>query len=159
MIDIIGPADYDMNTLSLCETRKESKTNPNNTITDPMDSAILWLSIISLQNHQFTTSGRGRRPGITFTYTVSVPGSAGGRHYKGESVDGYGNEMWIKTATGEKKKSISRSTVELGYKRAQELNGIVKGPKALNLPGAGSYLFPVFIRLGVIKTDTDVNAE
>ncbi|MFA6840204.1 MAG: hypothetical protein WCR05_05420 [Sphaerochaetaceae bacterium] len=52
----------------------------------------------------------------------------------------------------EKKKSISRSTVELGYKRALELDGLVPGPKALGLPGAGSYVFPILIRLGVIKS-------
>jgi len=47
-----------------------------------------------------------------------------------------------------RKKSISRSTVELGYRRAREM-GVVKGPKALGIPGAGSYLYPIFLRLGV----------
>ncbi|MFA6664677.1 MAG: hypothetical protein WCS21_10265, partial [Lachnospiraceae bacterium] len=72
--------------------------------------------------------------------------------YSGESVEGYGNELWISTGGMEKKKSISRSTVELGYKRALELDGLVPGPKALGLPGAGSYVFPILIRLGVIKS-------
>ena len=46
-------------------------------------------------------------------------------------------EIFIQLSDGTKKaKSISRSTVELGYRRAREAGGIVKGPKALGLPGA-----------------------
>ena len=74
------------------------------------------------------------------------PGKSG-RHYKGQSVDDYGNELWIIVDGVKREKRISRSTVELGYKKAREL-GIVRGPKALGLPGAGSYLWPVLIRLG-----------
>lgn len=63
-----------------------------------------------------------------------------------------GSSQWI-VANGEKReKSISRSTVELGYKKAREM-GVVKGPKALGLPGAGSYLWPVLIRFGVCTAE------
>lgn len=118
----------------------------------PDEMEYLWESIIAFENYPFKTSGRGARSGVKFTYTVSRSGGAGGRHYSGASVDGYGNELWI-VANGEKReKSISRSTVELGYKKAQEL-GIVKGPKTLGLPGAGSYLWPVLIRLGVCTAE------
>jgi hypothetical protein len=72
-------------------------------------------------------------------------------------VDGYGNELWI-IQNGEKKKSISRSTVELAYSRAKEMNGIVKGPKALGIPGAGSYLYPIFVKIGVIKNGETIGA-
>ena len=51
-------------------------------------------------------------------------------------------------------KSISRSTVDLGYRRAVELMntaGEVRGPKKLGIPGAGSYLYPMLIRFGVIR--------
>ena len=114
----------------------------------PDESLYLWKAIIAFENYPFSTSGRGSRPGVKFTYTVSRKPSAGGRHYNGTVVDGYGNEIWI-TVNGEKReKSISRSTVEFGYKKAREM-GVVKGPKALGLPGAGSYLYPVLIRLGV----------
>ena len=88
----------------------------------------------------------------TYADTVSRSSGAGGRHYSGESVDGYGNEIWIIVNGEKREKSVSRSTVELGYKKAQEL-GIVKGPKALGLPGAGSYLWPVLIRLGVCAAE------
>ena len=118
----------------------------------PDESLYLWKAIIAFENYPFKTSGRGSREGVKFTYTVSRSCGAGGRHYSGESVDGYGNELWI-TVNGEKReKSISRSTVELGYREAREM-GIVKGPKALGLPGAGSYLWPVLTRFGVCTAE------
>jgi len=49
------------------------------------------------------------------------------------------------------KKRISRSTVELAYTKAVEMGGKIKGPKALGIPGAGSYLYLMLIRFGVIK--------
>lgn len=120
----------------------------------PDVSLYLWRAIIAFQGYPFTTSGRGSRPGIKFTYEVSKSGSAGGRHYQGETVEGYGNELFIlrKGESGvqeEKKKSISRSTADLALRTALEKE--ITGPKALGLPGAGSYLYPMFIRFGVIK--------
>ena len=100
--------------------------------------------------YPFQTSGRGKREGVKFSYSVSEPGGAGGRSYAGASVEGYGNEMWIVTSKGEKKKSISRSTVELAVRNALEAGGVVKGPKALNVPGAHSYLYPILVRFEVI---------
>ena len=114
----------------------------------PDESIYLWKSIIAFEGYPFKTSGRGSREGVRFKYTVSKAGGSGGRHYDGVSIDGYGNEIWIEG----KEKSISRSTVELGYKKAREM-GIVKGPKALGLPGSGSYLYPIFLRLGVCKAE------
>lgn len=52
-----------------------------------------------------------------------------------------------------KEKSISRSTVDLALKRAKEMGGKVKGPKALGLPGSGSYLYPMLQRFGVIEAE------
>ena len=112
----------------------------------------LWKAIIAFEGYPFRTSGRGSREGTRFKYEVSREPGKSGRHYKGESVEGYGNELWIIVDGVKREKSISRSTVELGYKKAREL-GIVRGPKALGLPGAGSYLWPVLIRLGVCTAD------
>lgn len=114
----------------------------------PDEMEYLWKAIIAFEDYPFKTSGRGSREGVRLKYSVSKAGGSGGRHYKGASVDGYGNEIWIEG----KEKSISRSTVELGYKRAKELE-IVKGPKALGLPGSGSYLYPIFLRLGVCSAE------
>ena len=68
----------------------------------PDESLYLWKAIIAFENYPFKTSGRGSREGVKFTYTVSRSCGAGGRHYSGESVDGYGNEIWI-IVNGEKR--------------------------------------------------------
>ena len=107
------------------------------------------VETIDHAGEKFTTAGRGSRPGVEFTYSISAPGGSGGRKYSGDSIEGYGNEMWIIRSGEKKRKSISRSTVELAYTKAME--GEIKGPKALGVTGAGSYLYPVFLRIGVIK--------
>lgn len=61
----------------------------------PDELEYLWKAIIAFENYPFRTSGRGSREGVRFTYTVSRSSGAGGRHYSGASVDGYGNELWI----------------------------------------------------------------
>ena len=123
----------------------------------PDASLYLWKTIIAFQGYPFTTSGRGSKPGIKFIYEVSTEGKAGGRHYAGESVEGYGNELWITTLPDKvrKEKSISRSTVDLALENALELDGYVSGPKKLNTPGAHSYLYAMFLRFGVIKSEAE----
>lgn len=123
----------------------------------PDASLYLWKTIISFQGYPFTTSGRGLRPGIKFIYEVSTEGKAGGRRYAGESVERYGNELWITTLPDKvrKEKSISRSTVDLALKNALAQEGFVSGPKKLNTPGAHSYLYAMFIRFGVIKNEAE----
>lgn len=49
-----------------------------------------------------------------------------------------------------KEKSITRATVDIAFKRALELGENATGPKKLGVFGA-SYLYPVFMQLGVIK--------
>ena len=117
-------------------------------------SLYLWKAVVAFQGYPFTTSGRGSKPGIKFTYEVSTEGKAGGRHYIGESVQGYGNELWITTLPDKarKEKSISRSTVDLALRKALEKE--IKGQKALGIPGAWSYLYPMFVRFGVIKINS-----
>lgn len=57
-----------------------------------------------------------------------------------------GNEIFISRKT----KSITRATVGQAYQKAVELKGEVPGPKKLGTFGA-SYLYPIFIELGIIK--------
>ena len=146
----------------LCEEGSDEMAEAVNALHEhlylPDQSLYLWKAIIAFQSYPFTTSGRGSREGVKFTYEVSKTGSAGGRHYDGEEVPGYGNELFILRGGGDVgepdkqlKKSISRSTVDLALKTALEMDGKVKGPKKLNTPGAGSYLYPMLIRFGVIK--------
>ena len=108
-------------------------------------SAALWRCVIVFEGYSFSTSGRGSRSGVEYTYQVSRRGSAGGRHYAGDSVQGYGNELWVVIDGEKKEKSISRSTVELGFQKYLELlktEGAVSGPKKLGVFGV-SYLLPM----------------
>ena len=110
--------------------------------------AALWRCIIVFEGYPFSTSGRGLRSGVEYAYQVTRRGSSGGRHYEGESVQGYGNELFIVQNGEKKEKSISRSTVELGFQKYLEVlkaEGTVSGPKKLGVFGA-SYLLPLFQR-------------
>lgn len=123
------------------------------------ESIWLWKAIIAFENYPFHTSGRGNRPGIAFSYTVSSEGKAGGRHYIGENVEGYGNELWIIKDGEMNKKSIARSTVDLAFRNAlaeQQREGFVAGPRKLGVPGVRSNLYALFLRFGVI---TDQKCE
>ena len=118
----------------------------------PDEMEKLWLAVIAFEDYPFRTSGRGSREGVKFKYAVNRCGGTGGRHYGGVDVSGYGNEIWIESGGETRKKSISRSTVALGYRRARELK-VVKEPKALGIPGAGSYLYPILLRFGVCSAE------
>ena len=148
---------YGLNTMSAeCERirlyrrRRKAVEELNAHLGLPDQSVYLWKAVAAFQSYPFTTSGRGNRPGVKFTYEVSKLTTDGGRRYAGENVEGYGNEMWIITLPDKvrKEKSISRSTVDLALKNAHEKE--IKGPKSLGIPGAGSYLYSMFIRFGVI---------
>ena len=117
----------------------------------PDQNIYLWRTIIAFEGFRFTISGCGNRPGTKFTYEVSKPTTGGGRRYAGENVEGFGNELFITSGGEHLKKCISRSTVDLALRTALEKE--IKGPKALGIPGAGSYLYPMFIRFGVIAKE------
>ena len=116
----------------------------------PDESVWLWRCVVAFEGYTFSTAGRGKDKtgSVKFKYTVSRSGGASGRHYDGEAVPGFGNEIFITSGGEQLKKSISRSTVDLALKKAQEKQ--ISGPKALGLPGAGSYLYPILVRFGVI---------
>ena len=57
-----------------------------------------------------------------------------------------GHEIFI----SRKDKSITFSSVKKALEEVEKLNGIVSGPKKLGVFGA-SYLYPIFIDIGVIK--------
>lgn len=89
------------------------------------DTERLWETLIRFQDHVFRTAKN-----LEFTYTIK------------------GNEMFV----SRKDKSITRSTVNLAFGKALELQrelGMVSGPKKLGCFGA-SYLYPIFVELGII---------
>jgi hypothetical protein len=146
--------------IRLFRARKKAVSDLHTHLSLPDASLYLWKTVIAFQSYPFHTSGRGSREGVKFTYEVSKPTTGGGRRYEGEQVEGYGNEMWITTLPDKvrKEKSISRSTVDLALRAAltvQAQEGFVSGPKKLNIPGAGSYLYPMFIRFGVINSSAE----
>jgi len=119
----------------------------------PDEMEKLWLAVIAFEGYPFHTSGRGNRPGVKFFYTVSREAGTGGRHYSGDAVDGFGNEIKFST----KEKTVTRATVELAYRKAVEVQkkeGCVSGPKKIGLFGA-SYLYPMFLRFGVITKEAE----
>ncbi len=89
-------------------------------------AAALWDALTALQGEEFATA-----KGLRFTYEIR------------------GYEMFV----SRKDKSLTKATVALALRNALDLQkggGMVAGPKKLKTFGA-SYLYPVFIRLGVIR--------
>ena len=87
----------------------------------------LWKCVELFEGYGFSTA-----KGLKFRYAVK------------------GREVFVDRK--ESSKSITRSMVELAYKNGVELmktEGTVTGPKKLGTFGA-SYLYPMFIRFGVI---------
>ncbi len=62
-----------------------------------------------------------------------------------------GNELFI----DRKKKGLTRSTVNVALKKAQEIKEIRKTPKELGTFGA-SYLMPLLVAYGALENKTDV---
>ena len=89
------------------------------------EADVLWDELRRLQGEVFRTV-----KGIEFTYEIR------------------GYELFV----NRKDKSITRSTVNLTDRKAMDLlraGEVVDGPKKLGTFGA-SYLFPIFVQLGVI---------
>lgn len=85
----------------------------------------LWETLKLFSGYSFTTV-----KGLRFHYTVN------------------GNEILI----DRKKKSITRSSVNIALKETMKMKGNVNGPKKLKVFGA-SYLYAIFCRFGLIKTE------
>ena len=87
--------------------------------------AELWSMLVYLQGCVFLTA-----KGLKFTYKIK------------------GGEMFV----NRKSKSITQATVFMAFRKALELGGAVSAPKKLGTFGA-SYLYQIFVRLGVIRAD------
>lgn len=91
----------------------------------PEADELVWEALLLLQGSTFYT-----RKGLPFTYQIK------------------GYEMFI----SRKEKSLTKATVLLAFHHVVQLqkNGcVVDGPKKLGTFGA-SYLYPIFIELGII---------
>ena len=114
----------------------------------PDELEYLWKAVLAFEGYPFQTAGRGKTPGIKFSYQVK-------RSRDGQPV----GEIIICRKDGmpvgeykvsRKEKTIARVTIELAYRRAKFMGGMVSGPKKLGVFGA-SYLYPMLVRFGVIK--------
>ena len=95
----------------------------------------LWEALLLFANYPFKTA-----KGLKYSYSIKT-GLDG--EYVGEII------------FDRKTKSVTRSTINMAYQKAleiQEKEGYVSGPKKLGVFGA-SYIYPVFIRLGVITSE------
>ncbi len=92
--------------------------------TDTEREEKLWQELIYLQGCLFSNS-----KGLDFTYKIN------------------GGEIFV----DRKEKSITKATVMKSYDRVVKLDGVVKRPKVLGTFGA-SYLYPVFMKMWLIKT-------
>lgn len=131
---------YNMNTLSLDAERCKIYRNRKAAVDKLRDviekpdalleaTDMLWKAIVEFEDYPFVTA-----KGLKFRYTIR----------RREGV--VGNEMFV----NRKEKSITKSSVEVAFKKALELDRVVTGPKKLGVFGA-SYLYPIFIRIGIIK--------
>ena len=96
------------------------------------DELKLWENVLSKQGECFTTSGRGKRPGNPFTYSIR------------------GAEMFV----DRRAKSITRATILYAYRKVCEIEAsgeTVTGPKKIGVHG-DSYIFAIFKALGVIRS-------
>ena len=113
-------------------TREQAEKALNGALSGGGDrDRALWDALIAWQGETFYTA-----KGLAFTYMI-----------RARRDGAMGGEMFI----SRKEKSITQSTVFMAFHRAMELGGQVEGPKKLGTFGA-SYLYPVFIRLGVIRS-------
>ena len=86
----------------------------------------MWKTLIAFEDYPFKTA-----KGLRYYYTVK------------------GNELFI----SRKEKSVTRSSVNMAFEtavRLQREGSEITGPKMLGCFGA-SYLYPIFIRIGVIR--------
>lgn len=87
---------------------------------------LLWETLISFEDYPFKTA-----KGLRYYYTAK------------------GNELFI----SRKEKSVTRASVNMAFEtvvKLQREGSEITGPKMLGCFGA-SYLYPIFIRIGVIR--------
>lgn len=87
---------------------------------------LLWNALIAFEDYPFRTA-----KGLRFHYSIK------------------GNEIYF----SRKEKSVTRATANIALEKTVELQRqgvVITGPKMLRCFGA-SYLYPVFIRIGVIQ--------
>ncbi len=81
----------------------------------PDEAEYLWNVVLAFEGYPFRTSGRGKTPGVKFSYQVK-------RSKDGQPVD--------EIRVSRKEKTITRATIELAYRRAKAMGGVVTGQRS-----------------------------
>ncbi len=89
-----------------------------------------WEKLVRMEGKRFVTL-----KGLEYGFTVR------------------GNELFF----DRREKSVTRATVIAAYRAAAALHGVVPGPRSLGTFGA-SYLYPIFLALGVIDVPASEDA-
>lgn len=84
---------------------------------------VIWNALVEFEGYPFYTA-----KGLKFHYDIK------------------GNEIFV----DRKKKSITRSSVNIAVQVVLENKGMITGPKQLGIFGA-SYIYPIFDRIGLIQ--------
>ena len=111
------------------KSNPEEKTSESSNVLTGQECSVeelekaVWDAVTVFSGYEFHTA-----KGLTFSYTVK------------------GNELFI----SRKKKSITRSSVDIALGKVLEAGGYISGPKKLTIFGA-SYVYPVFLELGLIR--------
>ncbi|HCJ07766.1 MAG TPA: hypothetical protein DHV96_05215 [Lachnospiraceae bacterium] len=121
----------------LFRLRKKAVQALEKRIGHPDEEQYLWEALLLFANYPFQTA-----KGLKYSYSIKT-------RRNGE----YSDEIVF----DQKVKSVTRTTINLAYKKAldiQEKEGYVSGPKKLGVFGA-SYIYPIFVRLGVITPEKE----
>ena len=121
----------------LFRLRKKAVQALEKRIGHPDEEQYLWEALLLFANYPFQTA-----KGLKYSYSIKT-------RRNGE----YSDEIVF----DQKVKSVTRTTINLAYKKAldiQEKEGYVSGPKKLGAFGA-SYIYPIFVRLGVITPEKE----
>lgn len=108
------------------ERQKQYRVRKHNAArSDEEKETKLWEEMTALQGCLFSTC-----KGLDFTYRIR------------------GGEMFV----DRREKSITKASVMAAYRKVKQLGGEVTGPKQLGVFGA-SYVWPVFVKMGLIKNE------
>lgn len=121
----------------LFRRRKKAVQELGRRVGHPDGEQYLWEALLLFADYPFQTA-----KGLKYSYTIKT----------GRNGDFIGEIIFDRKA-----KSVTKSTINLAYKKAleiQEKEGYVSGPKKLGVFGA-SYIYPIFVRLGVITPEKE----
>ena len=99
------------------------------------EEEILWAALVQLSGCIFRTSGSDNKPGVRFTYTIPI--GEDGRPADEMKISG-------------KEKSITKASMMRAYWKVK--GQVLPDPKAIG-GSRSSYLYPIFLRLGVYTRD------